>query len=88
LTIPEYQMVPILIQVLTGNFLLLELLLHCSTNQRSIPFGYFFHLMVLASSGPSSVFSGDFIAEEMKRVEDEVSGDATMVDVQTSWRPF
>jgi hypothetical protein len=44
--------------------------------------------MVLASSGSSSVFSGDFIAGEVKGVEDRVSGDATMVDVQTSWRPF
>ena len=74
--------------------MLLELYLHCSTNQRSIPFGrripfgYFFHLMVSASSGSSSVFSGDFIADKVKGVEDEVSGDATMVDVQTSWRPF
>jgi len=34
------------------------------------------------------VFTGDFIADKVKGVEDKVSGDATMVDVQTSWRPF
>jgi len=44
--------------------------------------------MVSASSGSSSAFFGDFIAEEVKGVEDKASGDATMVDVQTSWRPF
>jgi hypothetical protein len=44
--------------------------------------------MVLASSGSFSGFSGDFIAEEVKGVEDKVSGDAIMIDVQTSWRPF
>jgi len=44
--------------------------------------------MVSSSSWSSAVFSGDFIAEEVKGVEDRVSGDATMVDVQTSWRPF
>ena len=44
--------------------------------------------MVLASSGSSSAFFGDFIAEEVKGDEDTVSGDATMVDVQTSWRHF
>jgi hypothetical protein len=37
--------------------------------------------MVSGSSGSSSAFFGDYIAEE-------VSGDATVVEVQTSWRLF
>jgi hypothetical protein len=44
--------------------------------------------MVLASSGSSFVFSGVFITEEVKGVEDKGSGDATVVYVQTSWWPF
>jgi hypothetical protein len=35
------------------------------------------------SSGSSSEFSGVFIAEEVDRVGDIGSGDATVVDVQT-----
>jgi hypothetical protein len=40
LIIPDNQTVCILIQILTGNFLLLPLYLSCTTNHRSISFGY------------------------------------------------
>jgi hypothetical protein len=44
--IPDYRTVPILTKVLTNNFSLLLLYLGCTTNQRSIPFGYLLHLLV------------------------------------------
>ena len=60
-------MVPVLTKVLTGNLLLLLLCLVCTTNQRSILFGYL-HLLVQGhqeSSPPCSGASGvvPFVSE-------------------------
>jgi len=68
-------------------FLLPVLYLACTTNQRSIPFGY----LLLSASGPSvpsHVFSGVFIAEEVDGVGDKKSGDTTAVHVQTLLKAF
>lgn len=48
MNIPDYQIISILAQVLTGNYLLLLLYsyLGCTTNQRVIPFVYLLHLLV------------------------------------------
>ena len=40
------------------------------------------------SSGPSSMFSGVFIAEEVDGVGDKGSGDATVVDVRSRVQKF
>jgi len=53
----------------------------CTTNQRSIPFGYFLHLLAQSSWSPPG-FSGVFTAEEVDGIRDKRSGDNTMIDVQ------
>ena len=46
----------VLTWALTDNFLVLLLYLCFTTNQRSIPFGYFLHLMVQGHQGPFLFF--------------------------------
>lgn len=75
---------PILTEVLTGNYWLLLLCLGCAFSQRSIPFGYLFSFTGLGSSGSSAVF----IAEEVEGVGDKGSGNTTIVDVQTLLEDF
>jgi hypothetical protein len=58
---------------------LLLLYLGCTTNHRSIPFGYLLHLLVQHHQ----VFSGVFIPKEVDGVGDKESRDTIMVDVQT-----
>jgi len=77
LSILNCQMVPLLTQVFTGNFLLLIVYLGCTTNQRSVRLGYFLHLLV---RGPL-LFSGVFIAEEDDRLEDTGLRGTIVVDV-------
>jgi hypothetical protein len=67
---------------LTGNYLLLLLYLGCTTNQRSIPFGYHLHLLVQHHQS-SSVFSEVFLAEEVDGVGGKGSGDMTMTHAHT-----
>jgi len=74
-------MASILMYVPTGNFLLLFLHLCCTTNQRSILFGYFLHPLAQSSWSPPG-FSGVSIAEEVDIIGDKRSGDNTMIDVQ------
>jgi hypothetical protein len=57
--------------------------LGCTTNQRSILFGYLLHLLVQGHHGPLLGFFGIFIAEEVDGVGDMGSGATTTVDVQT-----
>jgi hypothetical protein len=68
-----------------SNFLLLLLCLNWTTNERSIPVGYLFRLLVQDHQSPL-LFSG-VIAEWVDGVGDKGSGDTTMVDVH-SWRFF
>jgi len=53
----------------------------CTINQRSIPFGYFLHLLAQSSSSPPG-FTGVFIAEEVDGIGNKRSGDNTIFDVQ------
>jgi hypothetical protein len=55
----------------------------CTTNQRSIPFGYLLHLLVHSHQGRHLLFSGVFVAEEVDGVGDKGSGDITLVDMAT-----
>jgi hypothetical protein len=57
--------------------------LGCTTNKRSIPFGYLNSSAGSGSSGSNSGFSGVFIAEEVDGLGDRASGNTTMVDVPT-----
>ena len=84
--IPDYHMVPILTWVVIRNFVLLLLYLGCTTNQRSILFGYL-SSAGSGSSGSSYVFAGVFIAGEVG-VGHKGSGDTTTVDVQTFLKAF
>ena len=59
--------------------MLLVLYLGCTTNQRSVPLGYFLHLLV---QGPL-LFCGAFIAEEVDRLGDKGLRGTIVVDVQT-----
>jgi hypothetical protein len=68
-------------------FLFPVLYLACTANKRSIPFGYLL-LSASGSSGPSHVFSGVFIAEEVYGVGDKESGNTTAVHVQTLLEAF
>jgi hypothetical protein len=62
--------------------LLLVLYFGCTTNERSIPFGYLLHPLVQGHHGPL-LCSGVFIAEEDDEIGDKGSGDNKMVDVDT-----
>jgi hypothetical protein len=55
----DYQAIPVLLQVLAGNFLLLFLYVGCITNQGSIPFGCLLQLLVRLHQGPLLCFLGD-----------------------------
>jgi hypothetical protein len=63
--IPDDQTVPILTSVLTNNFLLLLLYFGCTTDRRSIPLGYFLHLLVKCHQESSSVFCVVFVTEKV-----------------------
>jgi hypothetical protein len=73
-----------MISALTGNCLVLLLYLDCITNQRSIPFGYILHLLVLGLI----CWSGFCIAEEIDGIGDKVSGYITTVAVRTHLEAF
>jgi hypothetical protein len=62
--------------------------LGCTTNQKGIPCGYLFHLLVQGHQGPLLFFSGIFVPEEVDGVGDQGSGDTTTVDVQTLLEAF
>ena len=82
LYITDYQMAPILNEVL--KFLVLFMFLHldCTNNQRNIPLANLLHLLVQDHQGPL-MFSEVPIAEEADGVRDKESADTTMFDVQT-----
>jgi hypothetical protein len=67
--------------------LLLLLYLDCTTNHRSVPFGYLLHLLVQGHQCPV-LFAGVFIAEEVVGAGDKGSGDTTTVNVQTLLEAF
>jgi len=46
LNIPDYQTIPILTSVLTGNLLSLLLYLGCTTNHNNIPLGYLIRMLI------------------------------------------
>jgi hypothetical protein len=52
-------------------------------NQRIIPVGCVFHLLVEGHQGLYSVFFGIFVAEEI-----DGAGNTTTVDVQSVWEAF
>ena len=78
---PGYLMVPTLTWVLAVKFLLL-LYFGCTTNQRSIPFGFLLHLLV-QGHGPLLCF-----LEAVPWVGGKGSGDATTADVHTLLEAF
>jgi hypothetical protein len=82
--VPEYQMMRILVEVLTGNFLLLYLYFGCTTNQSDIPFGYF---LLLLFHGHKVLFYV-FWSIHSERSSWRRSVDTTVVDVQTLLRHF
>ena len=76
-------------QVVAGSFLLLQLYLGCTANQRVI--GYSIWIFPPPpgswSSRSSSIFSGVFLAKEVDGGRGRGSVDTTMVDVQALYRP-
>ena len=65
-------MISILTYVLTGNFLLLLWNLDCTTNQRSISFGYLLHMLVEGHQTPLLCFLESSYLKTL--VEQETSG--------------
>ena len=86
LIIPDYQTVCILTYVLTVNFLLLPLYLSCTTNHRSISFGYLFIRSFRFVS--STVFSGDLIVEEVDGTVEGGQEIPQRLKCRHSWRPL
>jgi hypothetical protein len=72
-------------EVLPSNFLLLLSHFGCTTDQRSIPFGYLLNLLAQGHQSPSA-FSG--VYTEVNGAADKGSEDATMADVQTPLKAF